>query len=458
MFHILSASVRTTQTMAEDAAIGNDAGGIGKPRDLGLAPIIAEFINDFVNPQGRMVFIVETGYVSDPEDRNWQDAPTKFESTIIDVFSSETAARACLREEMTENFLTGKVWFEDDSTADATWADFYCGGGTTEQKDSAIQSLLDGEEGAESKFKFPWTEDAHADMDKNRTLFACCGELSKFSRDGDDGVGHDDADGTRLPFHWYCNEDWGDVLVIRALLVKNSDSIINRNGSSEASNSHRIKRRRTVLQSPGTAVKEADGKDIVRSLGLGLTSMVAGLVNDFIGPQGRTVYIVETGYVRHKDVRNWQDAPTEFQSTVIDVFSTVEAARACLRKVMVERILTRNVLIKDKNYRDDASGYNNCATWGEFYSCGGTSSDKKLAIQSLCNGHEGAEEKFDFPWLEDGDSERLFFTCCGSLIRIPRGDDETDDDDDGGEVSWMYHWYCERDSGHTLVIREVHVK
>ncbi len=205
--------------------------------------------------------------------------------------------------------------------------------------------------------------------------------------------------------------------------------------------------------------KEADGKEfeVERSPNLGLVPMVAKLVNGFIGPQGRLVFIVETAYVSNPDFRDWKDAPTDFQSTLIEVFSTEAAARACLRKEMADKILAARNIWPDRDHAHwDEHG--NDATWGEFYCHGGTNEDKESAIQALRRGNDGAEDKFEFPWSEDSDSTQLVLlsTCCGFLHRISRGDDEIDDDRD--EVSSMYHWYCDEDWGDTFVIRAVLVK
>ncbi len=156
---------------------------------------------------------------------------------------------------------------------------------------------------------------------------------------------------------------------------------------------------------------------------------------------------VRTMYVSNPSFRNWQDAPSEFQSTVIDVFSTEAAARACLRKEMADRILAaRNVLIdRGRMHVDDGTD----AAWGDFYCYTGTDEDKESAIQALLDGQEGAEGKFKFPWSESSNSTYsfLFITCCGLLHRISRSEIESDYIDGDEILPYTYHWCCDENWG-----------
>ena len=191
---------------------------------------------------------------------------------------------------------------------------------------------------------------------------------------------------------------------------------------------------------------------------LGLMPTVAELVNGYLDSQGRLVYIVETGKVPNPDDVHFEDRPTKFPSTIVGVFSTEAAARACMRKVMAENIWM---------YDGERGGKMTAATfpWGDFYCCGGTSPEKESAIQSLRDGHEGAEEKFDFPWSEVSDSERVFYTCCDTFLvtdarrdRRRRGKRSNK----SWQCKWHFNTYYERpvdcDWGHTFIIRTSLVK
>lgn len=75
----------------------SDVDAFGKSPDLGLSPMVAELVNEFIDTQGQLVYIVETGEVSDPDNVRFENRATTFPSTIVDVFSTEAAARACIR-------------------------------------------------------------------------------------------------------------------------------------------------------------------------------------------------------------------------------------------------------------------------------------------------------------------------------------------------------------------------
>jgi hypothetical protein len=390
----------------EESAAGDD--GLAKSPALGLMPLVAEYINDFINPQGHTVYIVESGVVLPPihemgSPGGWQeDIPTKFQSTVLDVFSTEAAARSCMRKEMEEKFLADAWIFDgshdvDDCEDDATFGDFYCGGGTNEEEESAIQSLLDGQQGAEEKFYFPWLEGS----DSTRLFYACCGRLSFMSVPRSD----DDDEDDEVSYDWTCNEDFGQMLAIRALNVENID---------------RANQTRGLITSQNAAVKESGVDGLARDRpnvnssssdsDLGLVPMVAQQIKSFIGPQGRIVFIVETMFI--PDPRNqiepWADRPTKFESTLVGVFSISAAARACIRSKMEEKMLLHS---RDIDRQNVAAA----CPWAKFYCDGGASEQTESAVKLLRDGHEGAEGKFHFPWSESSDSERLFFASCGYL-------------------------------------------
>ena len=184
-------------------------------RDLGLMPMVAEFLDEFLDPKGRMVYVVETGFVADEENAWdwWEDVPDKFQSSIVDMFGTEAAARACVRKAMTEKirFHWNKKDLAHEKNAAWPWEYFYTGGaggeGTKEDMESAIMSLRDGQKGAESNFNFPWSEGAG---DGTQLFYASCGYLAGDEQDNDGVVSYDWED---------CNQVWGYTFIIRALRV-----------------------------------------------------------------------------------------------------------------------------------------------------------------------------------------------------------------------------------------------
>lgn len=419
-------STRTDQISAgaidaESATRGNgpylqDAGKV-----LGLVPMVAEYINDFIDPKGRMVYIVETCYIPDPEYSNIEDRPSRFQSTVLSAFSTVEEARACMRQEMEVLFFANASIDQDSPT----WSDFYWCEGTDEEKESAIQALRDGQEGAEEKFYFPWTEGSDSPL----LIHACCGRLCYVSIHGSDDD-DDDDDG----MSWCCSEDSGYTLVIRAVQVETIDRAALPATASTGQDMQ--------------AVKKASGNHIDGLAGhgssdLGLMPMVAQLINTFIDSQGRMVYIVETTFV--PDQENtwdyWDDIPTEFHSTFVCAFNTVAAARACLREVMEAEIRRMNKV--PRRYKNDPAW-----PWTAFYSYGGTDEEETSDIQSLLCGNDGAEGKFDFPWTESSDSARLFFASCGHLAVQDHDEVDEDHDEADEDCGW----------GYTFVIRAVLVK
>lgn len=180
--------------------------------DLGLAPLVAEFINDFVDPQHRTVFIVEAGETLDPEMVvNWEDFPLQYVSSFVDVFSNAADARACVRKLMADE-LFKSLAYDDVSEAEmeahglgssASWADFFKG---TPGASEAVRALRKGKEGAEAAIDFPWKEEPRAGT--SLVFKACIGDLGRAFDSIDDAV------------YYGCSEDWGHHYTIRASLVK----------------------------------------------------------------------------------------------------------------------------------------------------------------------------------------------------------------------------------------------
>ena len=139
-------------------------GNLARSGELGVVPLVAEFVNDYLGTAGKTVYTLESMYVPYLELFQesldfpwWELLPDSFKSTLIDTFSTVNLARAAMREAMSKKAFDSV--YNDNAVkekGDASWDQFYWG--PVSEMDAAIEALLRGDEGAESKFSFPWFE------------------------------------------------------------------------------------------------------------------------------------------------------------------------------------------------------------------------------------------------------------------------------------------------------------
>jgi hypothetical protein len=123
--------------------------------NLGLAPLIAEHIAEFVGP--RRIWTVEYAlYFGPPGQGERFQCQAQYESTIVHVCSSLTCARAHFR-----SLIAEKSFDQGNDYGKFSWADFVSSAHAENRMDAA-RALERGEDVAHC-FTFPWPEAVAAD-------------------------------------------------------------------------------------------------------------------------------------------------------------------------------------------------------------------------------------------------------------------------------------------------------
>ena len=160
------------------------------------------------------------------------------------------------------------------------------------------------------------------------------------------------------------------------------------------------------------------------------------------------VFTFENMYVPYERTRDDLDI---YQSTLVGIYSSVNLARAALRKEMKDAFDSESVELLD--FHEDFKKKNSkrrFVDWDQFY-CGPADIKRDAAIEALIRGDDGAEAKFDFPWKEDWKDGRVDINI-GLLQRIRLKNEEEN------SARRPYNWECiEGGYGHCFVIRCVNV-
>jgi hypothetical protein len=155
---IAQAAVDAAQRALDDAtaaAHGCSRSELARSGDLGLAPLIAELIAEFVGP--RRIWTVEYAFYHGPPGLGERyECQAEYESTLVHVCSSLPCARAKFR-----SLIAEKTFDEGDEYGKFSWANFV----SPEHAENRmnIARALERGENVAHHFVFPWPEAVGAD-------------------------------------------------------------------------------------------------------------------------------------------------------------------------------------------------------------------------------------------------------------------------------------------------------